>query len=52
MVYNAIDERKESDKMYKQGIKKFPRSGELFNEYGEMLWVRRIGRHSILGKRH
>lgn len=25
--------------MYKQGIKKFPSSGELYNEYGEMLWV-------------
>ncbi len=26
--------------MYKQGIKKFPSSGELYNEYGEMLWVK------------
>ena len=25
--------------MYKQGIKKFPSSGELYNEYGEMLWA-------------
>src|SRR5664279_3993981 len=35
----AIDEKKEADKMYKQGIKKFPSSGELYNEYGEMLWA-------------
>jgi tetratricopeptide (TPR) repeat protein len=41
MAYKAIDEKKEADKMYKQGIKKFPSSGELYNEYGEMLWVNR-----------
>src|SRR5450432_224167 len=40
MSYKAIDEKKEADKMYKQGIKKFPASGELYNEYGEMLWVK------------
>src|SRR5664279_2117332 len=39
MAYKAIDEKKEADKMYRQGIKKFPGSGELYNEYGEMLWV-------------
>jgi Tfp pilus assembly protein PilF len=39
MAYKAIDEKKQADKMYKQGIKKFPSSGELYNEYGEMLWV-------------
>lgn len=39
MAYKAIDEKKEADRMYKQGIKKFPSSGELYNEYGEMLWV-------------
>jgi tetratricopeptide (TPR) repeat protein len=40
MAYKAIDEKKQADKMYKQGIKKFPGSGELYNEYGEMLWVK------------
>lgn len=40
MAYKAIDEKKEADKMYKQGLKKFPSSGELYNEYGEMLWVK------------
>jgi len=40
MALKAIDERKEADKMYKQGIKKFPSSGELYNEYGEMLWLK------------
>jgi tetratricopeptide (TPR) repeat protein len=40
MAYKAIDEKKEADKMYRQGIKKFPSSGELYNEYGEILWVK------------
>jgi Tfp pilus assembly protein PilF len=45
MAYKAIDESKQADKMYKQGIKKFPSSGELYNEYGR-------GSHSFLGKRN
>jgi tetratricopeptide (TPR) repeat protein len=40
MALKAVDEKKEADKMYKQGIKKFPSSGELYNEYGEMLLVK------------
>jgi Tfp pilus assembly protein PilF len=40
MALKAVDEKKEEDKMYKQGIKKFPSSGELYNEYGEMLLVK------------
>jgi tetratricopeptide (TPR) repeat protein len=40
MVYKAIEERKECEKMYKQGIKRFPSSGVLYNEYGEMLWTK------------
>jgi tetratricopeptide (TPR) repeat protein len=40
LIYKAIEERKECEKMYKQGIKRFPESGELYNEYGEMLWAK------------
>jgi len=40
MVYKAMEERKECEKMYKQGFKKFPNSGVLYNEYGEMLWTK------------
>jgi Tfp pilus assembly protein PilF len=40
MNYKAIDEVKECEKLYKTGIKKFPKSGVLYNEYGEMLWAR------------
>src|SRR5947209_1498574 len=40
MVYKAIEERKECEKLYKDGLKKFPNSGVLYNEYGEMLWTK------------
>ncbi|HEY4154569.1 MAG TPA: tetratricopeptide repeat protein [Puia sp.] len=40
MAYKAIEEKKEADKMYRQGIKKFPNSGVLYNEYGEILWTK------------
>lgn len=37
-VYRALEETKDADKMYKKGLKKFPKSGPLYSEYGEMLW--------------
>jgi tetratricopeptide (TPR) repeat protein len=36
-VYKALEEVKECDKMYKKGLKKFPKSGPLYSEYGELL---------------
>jgi Tfp pilus assembly protein PilF len=47
MAYKAIDEKKQADKMYRQGIKKFPSSGELYNEYGEMLWANKDAEEAI-----
>jgi tetratricopeptide (TPR) repeat protein len=41
MLYKAIEEVKECEKMYKAGLKKFPNSGTLYNEYGEMLWSKK-----------
>lgn len=38
MTYRAIEEQKEAEKLYKNGIKLFPTSGVLYNEYGEFLW--------------
>ncbi|MES2883051.1 MAG: hypothetical protein V4676_12950 [Bacteroidota bacterium] len=38
-VYKALEEVKEADKMYKKALKKFPKSGSLFSEYGELLWA-------------
>ena len=38
-VYKALEEAKECDKLYKKGLKRFPKSGPLYSEYGELLWA-------------
>lgn len=37
-VYKALENPKECEKVYKKGLKKFPKSGPLHSEYGELLW--------------
>ena len=37
LTYKAIADYKEADKLYKTGLKKFPKSGVLCSEYGNML---------------
>jgi len=37
-VYKALEEVKDCERVYKKGLKKFPRSGPLYSEYGELLW--------------
>lgn len=37
-VYKALQEPKDCEKMYKKALKKFPQSGPLYSEYGELLW--------------
>jgi tetratricopeptide (TPR) repeat protein len=37
-VYKALEDVKECEKIYKKGLKKFPKSGPLYSEYGELLW--------------
>ncbi|HEX7845880.1 MAG TPA: tetratricopeptide repeat protein [Chitinophagaceae bacterium] len=39
-VYKALEEAKECEKVYKKGLKKFPKSGPLYSEYGELLWAK------------
>jgi len=41
MIYNGKEDGKESEKLYKRGLKRFPNSGVLYNEYGELLWYRK-----------
>ncbi|MCX8020104.1 MAG: hypothetical protein N2747_06380 [Chitinophagaceae bacterium] len=41
MVYRAIEEAKEFEKVYKKALRKFPKSGPLLSEYGEYLWARK-----------
>lgn len=38
-VYKALEEVKECEKLYKKALKKFPKSGPLYSEYGELLWT-------------
>jgi tetratricopeptide (TPR) repeat protein len=38
-IYKAMTDTKECEKMYKKGIKKFPQSGPIYNDYGELLWA-------------
>ena len=37
-VYKALEMVKDCDKLYKKALKKFPKSGPLYSEYGELLW--------------
>jgi Tfp pilus assembly protein PilF len=38
-VYKALEQVKDCDRMYKKALKKFPASGSLYSEYGELLWA-------------
>lgn len=38
-VYKALEDVKEAGKMYRKALKKFPNSGPLYSEYGELLWA-------------
>jgi tetratricopeptide (TPR) repeat protein len=40
-IYKELDLPKECEKLYKKGIKKFPASGALYNEFGELLWAQK-----------
>jgi tetratricopeptide (TPR) repeat protein len=40
-IYKALEEVKEGEKMYRKALKKFPKSGPLFSEYGELLWAKK-----------
>ncbi|MCU7548739.1 hypothetical protein OCK74_06400 [Chitinophagaceae bacterium LB-8] len=40
-VYKALEEAKEAEKMYKKALKKYPKSGALYSEYGELLWAQK-----------
>jgi tetratricopeptide (TPR) repeat protein len=47
MVYKAIEEAKDAEKMYRIALKKFPNSGVLYSEYGEMLWSKKSYKEAI-----
>ena len=39
--YKQLDQAKECEKLFKKGIKKFPKSGALYNELGDLLWAQK-----------
>ena len=41
ILYQAIDDVKEAEKVYKKGLKTFPSSGALYSEYGQLLWAKK-----------
>ena len=40
-IYKALEDVKNAEKMYKKALKKFPNSGPLRSEYGELLWAKK-----------
>lgn len=46
-VYKALEEVKECEKVYRKGLKKFPESGQLCSELGELLWSNKDGRSIV-----
>jgi Tfp pilus assembly protein PilF len=40
-IYKSLELLKDCEKMYRKGIKKFPASGPLYNEFGELLWAQK-----------
>ncbi len=40
-IYKGLELPKECEKMYRKGIKRFPQSGALYNELGELLWAQK-----------
>ncbi|MEO5649783.1 MAG: tetratricopeptide repeat protein [Ginsengibacter sp.] len=38
MIYKAMGQTKEAEKLYKKALKNFPKSGPIYNDYGELLW--------------
>lgn len=40
-IYKALEEVKDAEKMYKKAVRKFPKSGALYSEYGELLWAKK-----------
>ena len=47
LVYKALEERKDCEKMYRTALKKYPNEGVLYSEYGEMLWSKKDYKESI-----
>jgi Tfp pilus assembly protein PilF len=40
-IYQAMGDPKEAEKVYKKGLKQFPKAGALYNELGQLLWAQK-----------
>ena len=40
-IYKQLEQTKECEKLFRKGIKKFPGSGPMYNELGELLWAQK-----------
>ena len=40
-IYKALEDVKNAEKLYKKALKKYPNSGALRSEYGELLWAKK-----------
>jgi len=50
-IYRGLDQSKQCERVYKEGLKKFPTSGQLYSEYGELMWdLQNLRRQSNCGR--
>lgn len=40
-VYKALERVKDAEKLYRTALRKYPKSGPLYSEYGELLWAKK-----------
>ncbi len=43
IIYKALNQTKDADKLYKKALKDYPESGGLYSDYGSLLWSTRDG---------
>lgn len=48
LIYNSLEEKKSLEKLYKNGLKKFPKSGSLYYEYGKFLWDKKEQHNALM----
>lgn len=40
-IYKSLSQPKEAERIYKKGLRKFPASGPLYNDLGEVMWAQK-----------
>lgn len=50
LIYRGLDNLKEADRLYKVALKKYPQSGMLFSEYGDLLELKEPGLGKGIGQ--